>query len=280
MRDFIANNAKTLEQKQEKIYPKFVGLQSVFWITIYMAWYHIKRRKFPLYNHHRPVNIYKDMVRWIMNYLYRPCRKFKHRKVLRELRQYKNNGQEIYFCPLQVWFDSQIYYSNYDNMENLISKVIHNFANYANKDAIIVFKHHPLDRAYCNYSRFIKNQAIKNNITDRVRYVDDVHLPKYLKLSDGVITMNSTVGMSALYHEKPLIALGTAIYDIQGLTYQGGLKDFWQNKQPPCQELFTTFKNYITIKTQLIGNFYHRGLSKKLAGDSLVHIQRLIHDFQ
>jgi hypothetical protein len=48
----------------------------------------------------------------------------------------------------------------------------------------------------------------------RVRYVCDVHLPSLLKKSLGLITINSTTGLQALFHAKPVKVMGSAIYDI------------------------------------------------------------------
>ena len=52
-------------------------------------------------------------------------------------------------------------------------------------------------------------------------------LAKLLARKPAVVTVNSTVGTLALACGLPVIALGKAVYDIAGLTFQGELDEFW-----------------------------------------------------
>jgi capsular polysaccharide export protein len=72
----------------------------------------------------------------------------------------------------------------------------------------------------------------------------------------GIVTVNSTVGMSSLAHGRPVIVLGTAIYNMAGLTFQGALDDFWRAAAPPDAELFRRYRNTVIHTTQLNGGFY------------------------
>ena len=78
-----------------------------------------------------------------------------------------------------------------------------------------------MDRGIKNYSRFINKISVNLSINSRVMVVHDVHLPTCLKNAIGTVTINSTVGLSSLYHKTPTIALGRALYDIEGLTCKG-----------------------------------------------------------
>ena len=85
--------------------------------------------------------------------------------------------------------------------------------------------------------------------------------------AQGVIVVNSTVGLSALHHRRPLIALGTAIYDMPGMTWQGSLDDFWLHGEPPDMHLYQCFLDYIIHHTQINGDFYTRtGIEMAVAG--------------
>jgi capsular polysaccharide export protein len=89
--------------------------------------------------------------------------------------------------------------------------------------------------------------------------VHDVHLPTCLKNAIGTVTINSTVGISSLFHRTPTITLGSAFYDIEGLTCQGmSLDRFWTHHKPPQQRLFQKFKSHIIEQTQITGSFYSR----------------------
>ncbi|MGN9493279.1 capsular polysaccharide export protein, LipB/KpsS family, partial [Escherichia coli] len=104
-------------------------------------------------------------------------------------------------------------------------------------------------------------------IDDRLRFIDAGHLPTLLDNSRGVIVVNSTVGLSALHHKRPLIALGTAIYSMPGLTWQGSLDDFWTQAEPPDMHLYQAFLDYVMHHTQINGDFYTRtGIEMAVAG--------------
>ena len=64
------------------------------------------------------------------------------------------------------------------------------------------------------------------------RFNRDV-VDKLLDGARGVVTVNSTVGLWALRAGRPVITLGDAIYDIDGLTFRGGLDAFWTEAGPP-----------------------------------------------
>jgi len=73
----------------------------------------------------------------------------------------------------------------------------------------------------------------------------------------AVVTVNSTVGTLALASGLPVIALGKAIYDIAGLTYQGELKDFWGAPTPPDAELFDAFRRVLAARCLIPGSFFN-----------------------
>ena len=114
-----------------------------------------------------------------------------------------------------------------------------------------------MDRGRKNYSRFIKKISVNLGLNYRVMAVHDVHLPTCLKNAIGTVTINSTVGLSSLYHKIPTIALGSTLYDIEGLTCKGmRLNDFWSDYKAPDTLLFKKFRLYLIEKTQLNGSFY------------------------
>jgi capsular polysaccharide export protein len=49
--------------------------------------------------------------------------------------------------------------------------------------------------------------------------------------------------------------LGTAIYDIEGLTHQGSLDEFWHAPTPPDMGFFRTFRRALIHATQARGEF-------------------------
>jgi len=137
--------------------------------------------------------------------------------------------------------------------------VLESFAQHAPKERWLVLKHHPVDRGRKNYHNFIMRQAELLDVDQRVLIVHDVHLPTCLKHAIATITINSTVGLSSIYHKTPTITLGNAIYDIEGITCkETSLDKFWKQQYAPDMILFEKFQRYLIHNTQLNGSFYGR----------------------
>lgn len=165
--------------------------------------------------------------------------------------------KNFYLVSLQVHNDSQItHHSHYKNVEAFIEEVLISFAHFAPKNTTIVFKHHPLDRGHRDYTYFITKLANKLDVSQRVFYGCDMHLPSLIRASLGMITINSTTGLQSVYHKKPTKTMGKALYDIKGITDQKPLDEFWQNPTPPDYEFYLQFREYLIQQTQLNGSFY------------------------
>jgi capsular polysaccharide export protein len=74
----------------------------------------------------------------------------------------------------------------------------------------------------------------------------------------GTVVINSTVGLSSILHGTPVITLGKAIYDMPGLTCQGGLDAFWAAPGHVDRRLYRRFRAYLVAHNQANGNFYRR----------------------
>ena len=73
--------------------------------------------------------------------------------------------------------------------------------------------------------------------------------------------------MSSLYHRRPTCVLGKAIYNMEGLTYQGGLDQFWLEGKPPELDLYQKFCNAIIHLTQINGDLYSKkGIDMSVEG--------------
>src|SRR5207253_4082469 len=90
--------------------------------------------------------------------------------------------------------------------------------------------------------------AVELGIADRVVILDGGDLGKILARWPVVVMVNSTVGTLALAGRLPVMALGKAVYDITGLTYQGELDDFWRAATPPDAALFDAFRRVLAAR--------------------------------
>ena len=82
----------------------------------------------------------------------------------------------------------------------------------------------------------------------------------------GVVTINSTVGISAIMAGRAMLPLGRALYDIPGLAWQGGIDAFWQSAPPPDAALADAFIRAIAGCLHVRGVYYARpGLDAAVA---------------
>ncbi len=215
----------------------------------------IDYKHYPNYIHHRDFSAFKEFFYGARSVVRKFIYRYEERKYLHLIK--KDLSGKYFFVPLQTYNDFQILeHSTYKSVEKFIIDVLESFAENCKKN-YIVFKHHPVDRGRKNYREFILDQASILGIEDRVIVLYDTYLPTILQNAKGTVTINSTVGLSSLYHETPTITLGNAIYDVDGLTCKDmSLDDFWHEQKSPDMELLAKYRSFIIENTQLNGSFY------------------------
>jgi capsular polysaccharide export protein len=165
---------------------------------------------------------------------------------------------KYYAVPLQVHTDTQILKcSDFQSIEQFIKLVVDSFAAHAPADTKLIFKVHPMDRGYKDYTDLITGLDHRLG-GGRILYVDRVNLPTLLEHSRGVVNVNSSVGISGLVHGAPVIALGKAVYDLPQLTYPGTLDDFWTQAKPAKKHRVTEFINLLLSTNQGRGTLSQR----------------------
>lgn len=211
---------------------------------------------FPHYRHHRSLNVLEGWP-WLRSVWRKYKFQWRERQVLNRLVGQFN--QRYFLASLQVFNDAQIrVHAEFDDVKHFIESTIRSFVVHAPDNTLLVFKHHPMDRGYCDYTKLIAGLAKQAGVSQRVLYIHDQHLPTLLDHARGVVVVNSTVGMSALHHHAPTKVCGNAIYDLPGLTFQESLDQFW-SKAPaakPDHDLYLRFQQYLLLHTQLNGSFY------------------------
>lgn len=222
--------------------------------------------------HHRRMTVV-DGPWWLLSF----GRKFWYRKKEHGLQELLCGEwrKRFFLVPLQVYNDAQItVHSDFESVCNFVAYVMRSFAKalaeeragrmLANgrsiQDALLVFKHHPMDRGHRNYAKVLERLMQHYGLQGRVLYIHDQHLPSLLKAARGVVVVNSTVGLSALNHGAPVKVCGAALYDVPGLTFQGRLRHFWHmaHEAVPNREELARFKHALIWRTQLNGSFYRK----------------------
>ena len=171
----------------------------------------------------------------------------------------RNSNKPYFVFPLQMQNDYQIrVYSKYANLQAAIQEVMLSFAQHAPADAQLVIKEHPLDPSLINWERFCKKLTEKYSLKGRIFYLDGGSLEDLLEKADGVVTINSTVGIWTLLAGRPLMTLGSAVFNIDGLSFSGRLDQFWQKPQAPELTLRDAFIRAMAGTIQLRGVYYKR----------------------
>ncbi len=250
--------------------PREVGYSfyhQAWWALLYHAAASVLGRYYPCRTYHRGLGI-RELAPQLRSYwrkmIYYPLARWQERRTATSLRG------RYFLVPLQVATDSQIVhhspYGQRGGIPAFIREVIASFAAHAPAGTHLVMKHHPADRGYVHYGRLIRKCARQHGVAGRVHYVHDAHLPTLQDHCIGTVTINSTVGLSSLSRHKPVKVLGSAIYDIPGLTARCSLDDFWRQagQWTPDAELVRRFQAHLIATTQINGNFYKRIRSSAL----------------
>ncbi|MEM6789305.1 MAG: capsular biosynthesis protein [Myxococcota bacterium] len=212
--------------------------------------------RYPHYEHHRDINAFKQAYWWTRA----GYRKLKYQRIEQGMLAALCGpaAPPFYLVPLQVYVDSQLQHSSYGSVAEMIEDVVARFALHGRPTDRLVLKHHPHDRGYTDYTALVARLRRHHELGDRVVYIHDLHLPTLLRHCRGVITMNSTVGLSALYHRAPVKVLGRAVYDMPELTSQRSLAEFLDDPGEVDEDLVESFFRYLRHHCQINGSFYTR----------------------
>lgn len=210
---------------------------------------------FPAYRHRRQAKIHNEVIGWATSAFRKMRSSRKDKQIFEEVTS--SNHAPFFLVPLQVYCDSQvIVHSDYDNMESFIGHVMHSFSRHASSEHLLVFKHHPYCIGFSDYTQVINTLALEHGITHRVRYILTGHLPTLLKAATGVITINSTVGISALHHGCPVKVMGNAFFNKEGLCHQGGIDTFWWSPTSPDKNTYSTMLAILKQRVLINGGLY------------------------
>ncbi len=223
------------------------------WSALYSIAKDAGRLLFPFYRHHRGNSVTEGLA-YFRSGLRKLLRRGRDR---RRVEAVLRGGKPYFLLPLQVHFDSQMTaHSSFLSVPHLVTMAIKSFGKHAPPDGLLLVKHHPLDRGHCCYRNVIDRAARAAGCADRVIYFADGHLPSLLDGAAGTVTCNSTVGLSSLWHDTPVKALGRAIYNCPGLTAQCSLDQFWAAPPPVDRENVFAFIAFLKAACQANGSFY------------------------
>jgi len=217
---------------------------------------------FPHYKNHVPFIAPLEYAGYIKRFSFIKLFKYQDTRKINKLVAEK---KPFYLLPLQLNSDAQIIrHSQFENMPEVIEYVMRSFAKHAPDGARLVIKNHPLDIGMVAYRKIIKQLARIFDVAGRVVYLESGNMNILLTHASGTVTVNSTAGGLAVGLNCPTITLSDAVYNLPGLTFQGGLDAFWKKIPKPDTELFHYYRNTVMYTTQINGSLYS-GAGTKLA---------------
>ncbi len=214
-----------------------------------MAW----MWRFPHYKTHRPYHQLIEYAGWLRRLALMPRSERRAAEAIETL-----TDDPSFFFPLQLDCDYQMrVHSPFRAMHLAIEYVLASFARHAPPGSRLLVKLHPFDSGLVDWAGMVEHVAVEHMVAERVTVLDGGDLTKVLARSRAVVTVNSTVGAQGLANGLPVIALGKAVYDIPGLTFQGELDDFWRMATPPDADLFDAFRRVLAARCLLPGSFFN-----------------------
>lgn len=209
----------------------------------------LTRWQFPFYKSHRPGSLIAEGLGWLLKFTRQKLHKGRTENALTRI------GEAPYFLfPLQLNSDYQIRtHSPFTSMREATLYVLESFALHAPFNTMLVIKEHPLDCEYRSWTGFVRKHAKRLRIEDRVVHIAGGDLNRMARESLGIVTVNSTSGTLGLAAGTPVFVLGSAIYDIPGITHQGRLDDFWKAPEPPDMRKYDAFRKVLHARCLVPG---------------------------
>ena len=211
---------------------------------------------------HKPerTRLVSEFCCWIRNGVRKYTNQHHNSQVLEKLLE--SFDRKFFLVPFQVSDDGQLC-SNASNgwsNETLAMKAIESFARICPKKYRLVFKIHPHERGHTTLPSLVARLAHMHGVSDRVDVMDSGSLGLLTKHSAGMITINSTAGLSAIFHGIPLAVLGLAIYRNDSLATiienANDIDEFWTTKHVASAAHRRNYLAWLRSNCLVEGDYY------------------------
>ena len=106
-------------------------------------------------------------------------------------------------------------------------------------NSVLVVKQHPYDYGIEKLPKLFNRLVREFNLEGRAFYIRKTSIDVVLDNSDGLVTVNSTGGLTAIMRQLPVVCCGEAVFNMEGLTHQGGLIPFGPVQQSRTRRPWT-----------------------------------------
>ena len=231
----------------------------------------LMRPLYPFYQSHRQGSIFVEGLGWLRKFAIEKTHAARVDHTLAAL------GDHPYFLfPLQLTNDYQIReHSPFASMAEAVDYVLYSFGRRAPGNLRLVVKEHPLDAGWMNWRAYLARRMHDHGLGDRVLHLAGGDLAALASQARGMVTVNSTSATLALQAGVPTMALGKAIYAMDGITHQGRLDDFWSRPQAPDMAIYDAFRRVLYDQCLIFGGFASESALRTLVESA---IERLVGD--
>lgn len=211
------------------------------------------------FSFHRPLNaVVPEGAKWVRNILRLWSKKRTEQRRIDRLIE-RHDGDYI-LVPLQMPADSQLGSAARGwTLERLVEEATARFAR-QDRIARLVFKLHPLDNDGLRRAKAIRAVAKRHGIADRVDVFHSGSIAEMSTHSDGMITINSTSGMSAIHHGTPLLVLGDAIFRHPDLVHVAedadAIDDFYAERRVAPLDVRRNYERFVARHALIPGDYY------------------------
>ena len=99
----------------------------------------------------------------------------------------------------------------------------------------LLIRNHPLDNGLINYRRYIRRFSHACGLEGRVHFVESGRAALMMDRSEGMVVLNSTIGISGLQRGIPVYCVGTSIYAVRGLASSQEEQDLDEFLEQPAE---------------------------------------------
>jgi capsular polysaccharide export protein len=210
---------------------------------------------------HRRIHLFKEVLGWLQNGWKSVVNAQSDAARCDDL--IDNHAGRYFLVPLQVPSDANLQGAACGwTVRRLVDASIASFASSAPSDARLVFKIHPMARGHGTMASEIRSVAAGNGISDRVDVLETGALGRLTRHCAGMITINSTSGLAAIAHGRPLLVVGRSVYAHPDLAICAAgnpeFDRFWKTNFVANERLRRSFLNWVAREALLAGSFYDR----------------------
>ena len=200
-------------------------------------------------------SVFKQAFGYVSEYIWRKMSD--EQLSIEEIIARRRAGNKLFVAILQKPGDAQLrVHSRYGANNPFLREVCESFAASAPKNAVLIVKQHPLDYGVENTPSFFARLVRELKLEGRAYYLRKTSIDIVLDNVDGLVIINSTAGLAAVQRGLAVKCCGKAIFDMEGLTFQGNLDTFWTEGTAPHTATVNAFIAYLTRYSQINGALY------------------------